>query len=268
MAMASQRDLDPNSTVLPGQATTGVPAAAASALGVPVCPPSPTSTVSDYLSPNDSEMTDDDVGFTLVTKRRTKRHRRESSGSVSTIITSKTPAQLYTVLFSPGDAISVSGCNKVQLSLSLDSLTSGQITEIRVNQRKNVIAVDATTTEASALLLQQTMLCGIQVRAYLPRSINSLAGVIRGIDKDPSLEDLTSIMRTEAEILHVRRLGESTTTCIVFAGKKLPSHVKVGYVRYSVWPYESRPLQCQKCHKLGHSPLVLRTVRHEHCEIA
>lgn len=82
-------------------------------------------------------------------------------------------------------------------------------------QKKGVIAVDDTTSNAHALLLQQTVLCIMLVRAYLPRSINSLAGVMRGADKELSMEDMTIMLSPEQEVSRVRRLGESTTICIV-----------------------------------------------------
>lgn len=39
---------------------------------------------------------------------------------------------------------------------------------------------------------------------------------------------------------------------ILFAGGKLPSHIKAGLVRYPVRPFVPRPLQCHKCLKIGH----------------
>lgn len=74
-APPSQPELDPNATALPEEVTTEGPVAAASALDVLVCPPSPTSTISGYHKTNDSNMTDDDVGFAVLTERRTKRRR-------------------------------------------------------------------------------------------------------------------------------------------------------------------------------------------------
>lgn len=38
----------------------------------------------------------------------------------------------------------------------------------------------------------------------------------------------------------------------LFLQVKVPTHVKVGYMCCPVWPYERKPLQCIRCHKLGH----------------
>lgn len=63
---------------------------------------------------------------------------------------------------------------------------------------------------------------------------------------------MTNLIRTDAEVPSVRRLGESHTICIVFAGNTLLSNVKVGYIRYTLWAHKIRALQFQKCHKLVH----------------
>lgn len=119
--------------------------------------PQMSSTITCELSEADSDIADDNTGFTTVTRRRKKRNHRDSSRSDSTIITNKPPiSSALTVLYSPGDAVSVSSCNKLKLSELVNALTSGQITEIRVNQRRIIIAVDTTTRQAYATLLQQT----------------------------------------------------------------------------------------------------------------
>lgn len=48
------------------------------------------------------------------------------------------------------------------------------------------------------------------------------------------MNKVTSLIRADAEVLNVRQLDGSKTICIIFAGKKLPTRVKLGYVRYSV----------------------------------
>lgn len=47
------------------------------------------------------------------------------------------------MLFSPGDAVCLSRNMRVELAASIGELTYRLIFEIRINQRKNVIAVDA-----------------------------------------------------------------------------------------------------------------------------
>lgn len=152
----------------------------------------------------------------------------------------------------------MSSFNRIRLPIFIGSLSSGQITEIRVYQRKNVTAVDATTPEARTTVLQQTSICGVQIRVRVQRSINILTGVIRDVDHDISVEEITSLVRADTEVLNVRRLDESKTIRIILAGDKLPIYVKVGYVRYPVWPYENNQLQCIKYHKLGHYVAKLR----------
>lgn len=85
------------------------------------------------------------------------------------------------------------------------------------------------------MLQQQTSVSGIKARDFLPRPTNSLARVIRGVDGDLSVEDVTTLIRTEVEILIVCQLGEPHTICIVSVGNTLRKHVEVGCMRYSVW---------------------------------
>lgn len=69
----------------------------------------------------------------LYLRKGINRQRWESSDSASTIIASKPTVEPYIVFFSSGDTIPGSDCNKVKLSQFLDTLTSGRVTEIRVD---------------------------------------------------------------------------------------------------------------------------------------
>lgn len=82
----------------------------------------------------------------------------------------------------------------------------------------------------------------------MPRSIGSLAAVIPDVDDDVSIDEVKSLIRADVEVLDDRRLGGSKPIRSIFERNKLPTHVKVGYVRYPVWPYEDRPLQGTECH--------------------
>lgn len=59
--------------------------------------------------------------------------------------------------------------------------------------------MDAATPESCAIVLQETAFSGVQVRAYIPRSLNHLAGLIRDLDHDVSAKELTRLIRADAE---------------------------------------------------------------------
>lgn len=75
-----------------------------------------------------------------------------------------------------------------------DVLTPGKMTEIRLKKQENVITVDTTSPTARDILLLLTTLCNRQVQVHLPRSMGSLAGVIRYVDRKLSLEELVGLL--------------------------------------------------------------------------
>lgn len=194
---------------------------------------------------------DDDGGpFQEVVSSRSKRSRRGSSShqSINVVV----PAS-RTVLFTPSTSGgNVRKINKHVLSDELDSIAMGQVVEARVNVRKNVIAVDAKAVSAVHALLATTTICGVPVRAFLPRPPNTRAGVIRDVATTISDGKLLSLCFSGVKVVEARRFGNTTTVQLLFEGDTIPSHVKLGLVRYPVHPYTPRPLQCHQCHRIGH----------------
>lgn len=215
-------------------------------------PPLTPFTPQHHLSPTAkgiSSFTDDEGPFQEVMSKGTKRSRRESIGEDTNIVVP--PSR--TVLFAP-NAVggNVRNINKQVLSEHLDSIAPGQVAEARVNVRKNVIAVDTTTPSAVHVLLATTALCGVPVRAFLPRPPNTRAGVIRDVDASITDTKILSLCYSGVKIVEARRFGSTTTVQLLFEGDTIPAHVKLGLVRYSVQPYTPRPLQCHLCHRIGH----------------
>lgn len=193
------------------------------------CTPSQTQlSISSDLCANNTDLSDGGAGFTETIRRRKRRNRQQSSGGDNTTTFNKAvTAAALPVLFYPGDAVALSSVSRVKLSAFIGSFTSGLISEIRVNQRKNVIGVGAANPESCATLLQQAFLCGVLVRVYMPPSINSLAGVARDVYHDEFVNEVTRLIRADTEVLNVRGLDGSKTIPIISTGNKLPTQVKI-----------------------------------------
>lgn len=174
----------------------------------------------------------------MVQRRRKKPKRCEAgSGSDSFIIENEAPsAPRFSVIFSAG--VPVSTCNKLKVSVFVDSVVPGLNSKIAHNTRKKRNCC-ATTASASTMLLLQMSSCAIAARAHVSRGIQGLAGVICDAGPELSLEEMTNILRADVEILRVRCFGNSSTACVDFAGKKLPTHAETGLVRCSVRAYEA-----------------------------
>ncbi|CAN7981525.1 unnamed protein product [Ixodes pacificus] len=192
----------------------------------------------------------EDGDFTTVSRKK-KRTRHEGSQRSQGIV--KLPNAARTVLFAPTvPATNLRKINRQLLSDELEALAPGQFSEVRVNTRKNIIATDARTEAGVLELLILTKICGVPVRAFLPRSKNSRLGVISDVDTDITEDRLSKIIGSGVSVGQVRRLGKTQAVKVVFEGDTLPAHVKIGLVRHSVRPFVQRPLQCRQCFRIGH----------------
>lgn len=186
---------------------------------------------------------------------RHKRLRCGSQGSTSstTTVTSATPSIGLVVLFTPSDSnVAVKRFNSLKLSEALDSLSPSCILQIRVNTRRNIIAVDCRNSETSRALLRLTSLCGVPIRAFEPRQKTSSVGTVRGVDESISDTALLTCMKSTFPIRSVRRLGTSRTIRVEFASPTLPQHVFVGLVRHAVELHIPNSVQCFRCGGFGH----------------
>ncbi|XP_049528913.1 uncharacterized protein LOC125947712 [Dermacentor silvarum] len=196
---------------------------------------------------------DDSDAFIPAKHRRSRRKSSTSSSSEATIIYSSIVTT--TVAFVPVDVmVSLNAISKQKLHDFFFKLAPGLIQEVRVNPRKNIIAVDTTDEKTVQTLLGLSQLCGVNTRAYIPQGADVTAGVISDVDLELQDDVLKSMIvcTPPCKIISVRRLGSSKCVKLLFDCAKLPSHIKAGLVRYPVRPFVPRPLQCRKCLKLGH----------------
>ncbi|KAH6946646.1 hypothetical protein HPB50_014369 [Hyalomma asiaticum] len=62
--------------------------------------------------------------------------------------------------------------------MSLEALALGQITDMRINSRKNVLAIDANQGNVLYVLSNVKALENINVRSYIPDGKDSTEGLI------------------------------------------------------------------------------------------
>lgn len=215
------------------------------------------------------EASTDDEGEFLLPKRK-KRVRKSSGSSANTTIPNGT-ALGNVVIFTPQDPqIKIKTLNPVKLTSALKANCPEGIISIRPNARLNILAVDTRNFDTTTTLLRITTLCGIQVRAYEPRTSSMAVGVIHGVSVDITEKEILECVKSEPSVIRVRRLGISESVALTFSTSHAPDAVHIGFVRHKVNQYLEKPTQCKLCGRLGHvaaaciSPLCIRCgTKHE-----
>lgn len=209
----------------------------------------------ELYSASSDESSDD--GFQPVLYRKAKR-RIVNASSASSTTTVKTAPQRWphSILFVPLKATdSLRGLNRQALSVYLENITPNQIKEIRLNARKNILAIDVLNPRALNALQKVTQLGNINVKSIIPADSTTSTGVIYDIATEIPNSDLSVLIKPANEdnvIVNVSRLGNTHCVRITFKGDCLPSHVKVGHFRHQVRPFIPKPMRCHKCQKIGH----------------
>lgn len=200
-----------------------------------------------------------DDSFISVRRKRAKRRTVNANASTqaSTATLKSSPERWpHAIVFVPEEPSSnLRLLNRQELSVFLEGVVPNEIKDIRINTRKNVLAIDVYNGSALGKLQQISELGRIKVRSYIPMDDASTAGVIYDIDVAIPNADLPVLVKPASEgvvITHVSRLGTSRCVKLIFKGDCIPSHVKVGHFRHPVRPFVQKPLQCHQCFRLGH----------------
>lgn len=201
------------------------------------------------------ESSDDD--YTVVMSRNAKRRllRTSSTTSISTV---QATAQRWphTILFMAVDpSANLRRLNRQVLSAYLEGLAPNEIKDVRINSRKNILAVDVLHRSALQSLQNISEIDRVTVKSVIPTDCKGSVGVIYDVDISIPADDFPILIKPTTDdilIKHITRLGQSRCLKIVFEGDSLPPHVKVGHVRHQVRPYIPKPLQCFRCFKMGH----------------
>ncbi|KAM7293725.1 hypothetical protein ISCGN_023318 [Ixodes scapularis] len=175
-----------------------------------------------------SEDNDDDFETVDRRKKKTKRCSQHNQGEVHLSESSRT-----VLVFSNQAEMNLRNLNWQLLSDEQETMAPKLIKEIRVNLKKNIIAIE-TRTEAAVLdPLITKKICGTPVRAFLPRAKHTRAGVIGDEDTTVTMKKIVELMDCGMHVVYARRFGVSRSVKGVFEGDTLPAHVKIELVRYS-----------------------------------
>lgn len=201
--------------------------------------------------------------FQPVLHRKAKRRiMNASSASSSTTVKNAPQRWPHSILFVPQNTTdNLRVLNRQALSLYLENTVPNEIKDVRLNTRKNIMAIDVKNSSALNTLQHITQLGNIKVRSIVPADGATVTGVIYDIDNEISNADLPILIKPASEnnvIVYVGRLGNTRCVRITFKGDCLPSYVKVGHFRHPVRPYVPRPMQCFNCQKMGHVKGVCR----------
>lgn len=215
----------------------------------------------ELYSASDYESSEDD--FEPVLYRKAKRRIMNASSASSTATVRTAPQRWpHSILFVPQTTTAnLRILNRQALSLYLENIVPNEIKDIRINTRKNILAIDVRNPSALNTLQHVSELGNIKVRSIIPANGDTVTGVIYDIDTEIANEDLPVLIKPVSEnnvIVHAGRLGNSRCVRITFKGDCLPSYVKVGHFRHQVRPFIPKPMQCFKCQKIGHVKGVCR----------
>lgn len=133
-----------------------------------------------------------------------------------------------------------------------------------MNLRKDVLAIDVAHDTVLSTLSKLTEPGGMNVHSYVDLDSGSTTGVMYNMDLSISRADLPILVKPAVDgiaITNMSRLSTSRCMEIIFKGKSLSLHIKVGHIRHTVRPFIPRPLQCCNWMRMGHLSAVCENTR-------
>lgn len=97
-----------------------------------------------------------------------------------------------------------------------------------------------------------------QYKAYVPRHLVTINGVIAGIPTDITDEEIMNEIECEVPVLSVKRLTRTaeriptTRISVTFRASQLPDYVRVFYCSSRVRPFYQKLVMCAKCLRFNH----------------
>ena len=224
-------------------------------------------------APRRVEAHDDENIQTHMGKHKNKRTRTDKSSSesetesmeVATMsnglpITTKKDWPRFLVMQGKeeGDSVSLSRLSPFAVQKGIQGL-AGEVENIK-KLRSGDILITLNKEMHAILLLKTEKFINIAVKIEPHKSLNSSKGVIRCRElKDCSEEEILEEMATQhvsaVKKINIKKNGriEATGTVILtFSQPKIPSSVKVGYLKVPVSPYIPNPMRCFNCQEYGH----------------
>ncbi|KAH9370015.1 hypothetical protein HPB48_001892 [Haemaphysalis longicornis] len=149
--------------------------------------------------------------------------------------------------------------NRQAISVSLEAILPGKIKKVRINTRKNILAIDVEHSSEVEMLHQLTVLGEMKVRAYISAGQGASVGVVYDVDVSIPDADLPILIKPATEgttIKQVTRLGKSRCVKLVFQANVAKPKQKC--VAFIVLQYRSVFAAAIRCIAFA-SPLPLRS---------
>ncbi|KAH7949313.1 hypothetical protein HPB49_007677 [Dermacentor silvarum] len=185
-----------------------------------------------------------------VQKKAGKRKTRFRPFSETTPLASAASDQhADTILFRPvGKRACFLALSKEAIAAQLSCIDGAH--RVRVNFRRNVVAVDALPGADLSALLDVRAIADVPVRAKVLAK-NTCSGTIFGVDTAFDVDTIRENIEAPVAVLSCARSGRNVT--VRFAGNMVPGDVLLFKQRRLVRPRLPRPLQCGRCGAFGHA---------------
>ncbi|KAH7947237.1 hypothetical protein HPB52_008557 [Rhipicephalus sanguineus] len=121
---------------------------------------------------------------------------------------------------------------------------------VRVNYRRNLVAVDTHQASDPTSLLQVAVICDVKVRSKI-LTTNTCVGLVFGVDSRFDAESISANISSSVPVTSCVRRGKCLT--ITFEGTTVPKEIFLYKQRRLVRPRLPRPLQCTRCGRYGHA---------------
>ena len=146
---------------------------------------------------------------------------------------------------------------------------SGVIGEIGNSRvcRDNRVWVEVTNKgDLSRLLNMNSILNGQEkIKVEPALNVGTSVGMVYAPEIfDQKVEEIKEFSETKYDIINITRMHKGKEKIktpllkIIFANKKIPEKIKIGFQIYNVRPYYPPPLRCFECFKIGHTGKTCR----------
>nr|CAI5837261.1 unnamed protein product [Callosobruchus analis] len=115
---------------------------------------------------------------------------------------------------------------------------------------KNRVGIEFSSPKSANNFIDSKFLKEENLHAFIPNSLVTSRGVVRGIPEDMTPEEIIQCAKTEQKVVHARRINrrqlnedrtvsyvKTSTVVLIFEGKKIPKHVDLSYFRVKVNVY-------------------------------
>ncbi|KAH7939592.1 hypothetical protein HPB52_014726 [Rhipicephalus sanguineus] len=158
-----------------------------------------------HIDTSDGSSTEDmasDSDFTVVSSRRLKRKIRRTSPTGRQAPKQASSVRSYTISYVPTSTTDIlNSLNRQSLSEYFELVAPGQVAEIRINARKNILSVEVTTKSILDTLKAIVQLGNIPVRAFSAYDKETTTGVIYDVDEDITDSSLKKLLSSSSPIV-------------------------------------------------------------------